>query len=68
MGSTLVNVGTIPVGSLTSDAPNNVACEGDDVLFTAGTGAANWFEFIVNNASQGQVLLLHIQLDKCYFR
>ena len=53
-GSTLlVNVGTIPVGSLTSDAPNNVACEGDDVLFTAGTGAANWFEFIVNNASQG---------------
>ena len=53
-GSTLlVNVGTIPVGSLTSDAANNVACEGDDVLFTAGTGAANWFEFLVNNASQG---------------
>ena len=53
-GSTLlVNVGTIPVGSLISDAPNNVACEGDDVLFTAGTGAANWFEFLVNNASQG---------------
>jgi hypothetical protein len=51
-GSTLlVNVGTIPVGSLTSDAPNNVACENGDVLFTASGGG--WFEFFVNNATQG---------------
>ncbi|MGB1449602.1 MAG: beta strand repeat-containing protein, partial [Flavobacteriaceae bacterium] len=51
-GSTLlVNVGTIPVGGLTSNAPNNVACENEDVLFTASGGG--WYEFLVNNASQG---------------
>ena len=55
VGTLFVNVGTIPVGSLTSDAPNNVACEGDDVVFTAGSGGGGptWFEFFVNNASQG---------------
>ncbi|MGB2244675.1 MAG: beta strand repeat-containing protein [Flavobacteriaceae bacterium] len=51
-GSTLlVNVGTVPVGSFTSDAPNNTVCQGGDVLFTANGGG--WYEFLVNNISQG---------------
>ena len=41
------NVDPIPAGILSSDAPNNTACEGDDVLFTANGGG--WFEFLVNN-------------------
>ena len=44
------NVDPIPAGILSSDAPNDTACEGGDVLFTASGGGVNgWYEFLVNN-------------------
>ena len=47
---------TLPNGSISSSANNNVACEGDSVLFTATDLNCNptpYFEFFVNNISTG---------------
>ena len=47
---------TLPSGSIDSTANNNVACEGDSVLFTATDLNGNptpYFEFFVNNISTG---------------
>ena len=47
---------TLPSGSIASTANNNVACEGDSVLFTATDLNGNptpYFEFFVNNISTG---------------
>ncbi|MDB2346022.1 hypothetical protein N9V61_04305, partial [Flavobacteriaceae bacterium] len=45
---------SLPDGSIISDANNNVACEGQSVLFTAadlGSNPSPYFEFLVNNVS-----------------
>ncbi|MDA8898075.1 hypothetical protein N9I46_01655, partial [Flavobacteriaceae bacterium] len=44
----------LPNGTITSSANNNIACEGDSVLFTAGDLGSNpapYFEFFVNGLS-----------------
>jgi hypothetical protein len=56
VGPLNVEVESIPQGTLESDADNNVACEGDTVLFTSADSNSNptpFFEFFVNNASTG---------------
>ena len=47
----IFNVDSVPSAVLSSDAPNNTACTGDNVLFTVSGGG--WYEFLVNNVSQG---------------
>ena len=47
----IVNVDSVPSAVLSSDAPNNTACTGDNILFTVSGGG--WYEFLVNNVSQG---------------
>ncbi len=44
------NVDPAPSGVLSSDAPNDTVCYGEDVLFTAS--GAGWYEFLVNGTSQ----------------
>ena len=67
-----VNVESIPVGSLISDASNDTVCEGDDVIFTADDLGANpdpRYAFYLNgvlaqaSSTQATYLLSSISAD-----